>query len=131
LWGGCYDVCSQNPKHSHSSLYFPVSQHCHTIPFLQDCCQCSCLCFKWWRPCPSCPWRRDGGLMSKSWSLLDVAQYFTCLCGLDKPQYGPESTEHHYWRYLSGDHFPDLCFLFQQMKRLKTSMAVQRTDRKW
>ena len=78
----------------------------------------------------------DGSLMSKSPGLLDAAPHFTHSLDRADPSVGlrtcldsgvltviPEC--------VSAVCFANLCFPLQRTTRLKTSMAVQRTDRKW
>lgn len=56
LWGD-HSHLSKSTKHNHSPIYFSVSTRFCDAPSLQDCHQCSCLCFGCWWPCPSCPRR--------------------------------------------------------------------------
>lgn len=123
---------SEPREHSHSSVRFPVCKHFHPAPSLQDCHQCSCLCLRWRRPCPSCPWRTAARWV-KSWSLLRASPVFhmPVLVG-QTPGWAlglaaSKGPEHHCLQCVMIICFW-LVFLFQQMRRSKTSMAVRRTD---
>lgn len=128
-------VLKRGKAQSQLSLFCSLQQF-HDAPSLQDCCQCSCLCFSWWWPCPSCPWRTAAWWVSPEacktrLSISHASAHWT------NPSLGLRT-----WlasRVLNITTqvsvvvicFSDLCFLFQQTKRLKTSMAVRRTDHKW
>lgn len=74
LWGGGTRL-SQSPQAQSQLSLFPSLQYFHHVPSLQDCRRCSCLCFRWWRPCPSCPWRTVSRWVSPQacWMRLSIS----------------------------------------------------------